>query len=341
MEKLQLAITTSPLEELPDLARILGLKQLLVKRDDLLTDDFGGCKVRNLECQLAHALQKNADTLLLPARAGSNAAAAAALFAPRFGLRLRALLQPQAYSAVAHRNLALVQASGAEIVRVAAGASLRIAGQVMTQEIERWGQQRRLHVLPFGGGDVDAAAAHVAAILELREQLSELAVPPPDEIWVAAATFSTAAGLAAGIELAGLPCRLIVIDVVDPPSCDEAAFVQKARAGAERLTGDEISSAALLIDSSRHSIRLAAGPDIGRGDISADLTDHPELLRLGLDPLYSQRAMASLIHEGHRGGSARVLFWNSGNSRPWPAGVARPKLPLSFDDLLTGPRPVG
>jgi 1-aminocyclopropane-1-carboxylate deaminase/D-cysteine desulfhydrase-like pyridoxal-dependent ACC family enzyme len=323
----------TPVQSYPELARRLGLGALLVKRDDWLTPEFGGCKVRNLEVQIGRALAAGANTLLLPVRAGSNALAAAALFAPRFGLRVRALLKPQVDSPLARRNLMLASAAGAAIVPVAEDASLRLAGETIRAETETLRQDQTLHLLPFGGGDHDAAAAHVLAAFELRDQLDALRWPPPDEIWLAGASFTCAAGLAAGLSLCGLDSRLVVVGVGDAVHYDRELFVRKARAGAATAMGDPACPAPSL-SPQRFSVRFAPGPGFGHAQPSRD-QDSSALRELALDPVYTGKAFDALATRGGWSGRERVLFWHTGNSRPWPSSVARRPLDPACAALLT------
>jgi 1-aminocyclopropane-1-carboxylate deaminase/D-cysteine desulfhydrase-like pyridoxal-dependent ACC family enzyme len=47
--RIRLALTPTPLEEAPNLSRVLGGPRILIKRDDLTGVAFGGNKLRNLD----------------------------------------------------------------------------------------------------------------------------------------------------------------------------------------------------------------------------------------------------------------------------------------------------
>jgi 1-aminocyclopropane-1-carboxylate deaminase/D-cysteine desulfhydrase-like pyridoxal-dependent ACC family enzyme len=62
--RLQLGHLPTPLDEAPRLAKELGLRRLLIKRDDLTGLGLGGNKVRKLEFLLAEALRQESDIIL-------------------------------------------------------------------------------------------------------------------------------------------------------------------------------------------------------------------------------------------------------------------------------------
>ena len=55
--RVPLALTPTPLQDAPRLAKELGIGRLLVKRDDLTGLAFGGNKTRNLEFRMAEAVE--------------------------------------------------------------------------------------------------------------------------------------------------------------------------------------------------------------------------------------------------------------------------------------------
>src|SRR3954466_3713125 len=55
--RVPLALTPTPLQDAPRLAKELGIGRLLIKRDDLTGLAFGGNKTRNLEFRMAAAVE--------------------------------------------------------------------------------------------------------------------------------------------------------------------------------------------------------------------------------------------------------------------------------------------
>src|SRR5438105_8721510 len=89
MPRLGLAITPTPLQETPRLARKLGLDRLLVKRDDNTGLALGGNKARKLEYLVADALAGAADVLVTVGAPQSNHCRATAAAARVAGLEAR------------------------------------------------------------------------------------------------------------------------------------------------------------------------------------------------------------------------------------------------------------
>ncbi|MBA2449001.1 MAG: pyridoxal-phosphate dependent enzyme, partial [Chloroflexi bacterium] len=74
LPRVPLALTPTPLQELPRLAEELGIGRLFVKRDDLTGLAFGGNKTRNLEFRMAEAVAQGAEVFIAGLEAQSNSA---------------------------------------------------------------------------------------------------------------------------------------------------------------------------------------------------------------------------------------------------------------------------
>src|ERR687890_1221436 len=105
----------TPLERAPRLAAALGLRELWIKRDDLVGLGGGGNKVRKLQYTCAEALAAGAHTLITTGAPQSNHARLTAAAAARLGLRCVLVLAGRE-PATARGNLLLDQLAGAEIV---------------------------------------------------------------------------------------------------------------------------------------------------------------------------------------------------------------------------------
>jgi 1-aminocyclopropane-1-carboxylate deaminase/D-cysteine desulfhydrase-like pyridoxal-dependent ACC family enzyme len=86
LPRTRLAVLPTPLVPAPRLAEALGLRSLLVKRDDLTGFAFGGNKARLLEFLIAGAVADGAGTLLTGGAPGSNFCAATGLGAVGYAL---------------------------------------------------------------------------------------------------------------------------------------------------------------------------------------------------------------------------------------------------------------
>src|SRR3954462_7730333 len=91
--RLELANLPTPLVELKNLARHLGVPRVLLKRDDLTGLETTGNKVRKLEYVIADAIASDADTLVTHGGFQSNHCRATAAIGARLGLKVRLLLR--------------------------------------------------------------------------------------------------------------------------------------------------------------------------------------------------------------------------------------------------------
>jgi 1-aminocyclopropane-1-carboxylate deaminase/D-cysteine desulfhydrase-like pyridoxal-dependent ACC family enzyme len=87
LPRVPLALTPTPLQELPRLAAELGIGRLFVKRDDLTGLAFGGNKTRNLEFRMAEAVAQGADVFIAGLEAQSNSARQTTAAANILGMR--------------------------------------------------------------------------------------------------------------------------------------------------------------------------------------------------------------------------------------------------------------
>src|SRR6476620_7945233 len=112
--RLLLAHLPTPLAEMKNLARDLGIDHFFLKRDDLTGLETSGNKVRKLEYVVADAINAGADTLVTLGGFQSNHCRATAAIAARLGLRCRLLLRSPEKPANAG-NLFLDRLFGAQI----------------------------------------------------------------------------------------------------------------------------------------------------------------------------------------------------------------------------------
>src|SRR6478609_7423543 len=91
--RIALAKLPTPLVELKNLARELGVPRILMKRDDLTGLEVSGNKVRKLEYLIADAVAKGCDTLVTHGGFQSNHCRATAAVGARLGMRVRLILR--------------------------------------------------------------------------------------------------------------------------------------------------------------------------------------------------------------------------------------------------------
>src|SRR6476469_2624785 len=113
--RLRLAHLPTPVVELKNLARDLGVKRILMKRDDLTGLELTGNKVRKLEYLLADAVAQGCDTLVTHGGFQSNHCRATAAVGARLGLRVRLILRSADVVPANDGNLFLDRLFGADV----------------------------------------------------------------------------------------------------------------------------------------------------------------------------------------------------------------------------------
>lgn len=264
---------------------------LWVKRDDLTGTPYGGNKVRKLEFLIADALAAGARRLITAGALGSHHALATAVYGRAVGLPVTLVLFPQPVTPHVRRVLLTDVALGAEL-RFVPRMEL-VPGALLAR---RWAARHEpAYVIPPGGSDALGALGYVNAALELAEQVAAGALPPPAEVHVAAGTLGTAAGMAIGLALAGLPARVAATRITGRVVTNERVLLKLVR-GALALLAPEVR-----LDAAE----VAARVEIRHGQIGAGYGRETEAgrsatARLGaagltLDPTYTAKAAAEAL----------------------------------------------
>ena len=287
-----------------------------MKDDGAYGSVYGGNKVRKLEWILPDAAARGRRTIVTVGALGTNHGLATALYARERGMRCAVALVDQPVDDHVRRQLARLERSGARLYKT--------HGRCRTYAAAPWimlrhADLRRLRLpyfLTVGGSTPVGCVGFVEAALELAEQVEAGALPEPSHVVVALGSGGTAAGLAAGLRLAGLRTRVVGIVVNDrtPVSAPvvaklanrtlrPAARARRARAGmrsspatsTRRPPGSAPATAIRTPEAER--TRAAAAAQEG----------------LELDPVYTAKAMAGLLalREQGRFGDGPVLFWQS------------------------------
>lgn len=288
-----------PLCDLPTPVREVPALGAWVKDDSHSAPLWGGNKPRKLEFILADAEKRGKRSILTFGGIGTNHGLATALYARERGMKCVLGLVEQPRDAHVEAQLERIRASGAR---------LYFAGSVPGMALRfPWIYARggAPYVLPSGGSSPVGALGFISASLELAEQVRAGELPAPRAIVMALGSGGTAAGLAAGLPLAGLgDTRVVAVLVNDKLKLTEASVTKLARKSLKLLGAPDAPLAPLEV------VTGFMGPGYGHATPEAGAAiDEAAAAGLALDPVYTGKAMAAL-RAGSAGGGP-VLFWNT------------------------------
>jgi len=312
-KRLVLAQLPTPVVELKNLARQLGIPRLLVKRDDLTGLELSGNKIRKLEYIVADALTKGATALVSHGGFQSNHCRATAAIGARLGLAVRLFLRTAEPSPALDGNLFLDHLFGAEITYHtpeeyngrrqelidAAMDSQRAAGRVP-------------YFFPVGASVPLGCWGYIRCVAELVEQLGK---DTPIDLFCAVSSVGTYTGLILGKALFGCDQWRIV----GVPVSDSVDSLSRDVRDLERRTVAEFN---LGLSEADTPIELIDG-FIGEG-YAIPYPEAIETVRLLartegilLDPTYTAKAMTGMLTTIRRGGvrpNAIPVFLHTGGA---------------------------
>nr|HIL76916.1 pyridoxal-phosphate dependent enzyme [Rhodospirillales bacterium] len=273
------------------LSEYMSGPELWFKRDDLISFGFGGNKIRGLEVMLADALEQGADTLITGAGVQSNhvrATAATAAYAKMHCIAVYWGHQPSQIDG----NYRITKLLNAE-VRFTASTD-RTSVDSMINEVA---EEQRLkgfspYAIPRGGACARGVLGHVAAVFEMYQQCLELSLEP-DAIVLPIGSGGTYAGWIIGIRLLELPWKLECVSVSREP--EEISYqVAKLATEAAKLLGLDWQFGASDVPVQGGFIGEGYGIPSAEGVDAIKLVSRKEGVLL--DPTYTGKAMAGLIH---------------------------------------------
>ncbi len=307
LPRVPLAHLPTPLEPLPRLSETLGV-ELWIKRDDQTGLAGGGNKTRKLEFLIAAAKAANADTVITGGAPQSNHCRQTAAAAAKTGLRAVLVLAGEPEHATG--NILLDTLLGAEFVW--AGTRPRDAVMADTVAAQK-AAGHTPYLIPYGGSNFIGAAAYVAAVEELAQQLADRHLPPFDRIVFASSSGGTHAGLALGVAALNLPTQVLGISV-DKPEVELTNEIvgTLATETARRLDLPHRFSGENIFADDGY---MGGGYGV-MGNTERDaITLFARTEAILLDPVYTGRAAGGLIDLIRRGKIApgeRILFWHTG-----------------------------
>jgi D-cysteine desulfhydrase len=309
--RVSLAQLPTPVVELKNLARELGVPHVLMKRDDLTGLELSGNKIRKLEYVVSEAIAQGADTLITHGGAQSNHCRATAALGARLGLRVRLILRSTEPRPEHDGNLFLDNLFGAQCSFHSpdeyANMLDAIVGEVT--EFER-SASRKPYFFPVGASIPLGCWGYIRCIAELVEQLGR---DTPVDLYCATSSGGTQAGLILGRALFG--CSNWSIRGV-PVSDSSQYFRDKLRS----LMNETIKQFQLDLSESVTPIELIDG-FIGEG-YAIPYPEAVDAIRLlgrtegvVLDPSYTSKAMTGMLADLATRRSDRVpVFLHTGGA---------------------------
>ncbi len=280
-----------------------------IKRDDLTNPIYGGNKVRKLERILENARKSGVKRIVTVGATGSHHVLATAVFAPFYGISAQAVMVPQPMTAHVEANFRAAVELGLQAIRVP-GAWLAPLAMMA-------GALGGATIVAPGGSSVDGALGYVDAARELADQVAAGAMPEPDAIVVALGSGGTAAGLAAGVRLAGLKTKVIGVNVSQPVWLVNRYAKWLEKRCFRAISRDPFRSS--LTTDSRY---------LGRGyGFATDAGDRATAVAaeagVTLDPTYTAKTFAAALDLAASGTTPVVLYWHTLSSAPLTA-LGRP-----------------
>ena len=318
LERLRLGEGPTPVRELTHLGDERGPAPVWIK-DDGAYSRFGGNKARKLEWLLADARRRGKRTILTGGALGTNHGLASALFARRLGMRTVLVLVPQPDSEHVRRQLERIRATGAELhFPRGVWRAYTLAAWLM---LGRASPPANLPYFLRPGGSVPlGCVGYVEAAIELSEQIEAGELPEPSHLVVALGSGGTAAGLLAGLRLAGLRSRLVCVLVNDLVRVDERTVAKLARRTLRLLRKrgsgvGEVEIAAADVEIERGWLGPGYGHSTPAADRATELFGERE--DIVLEPVYTSKAVAAMLELNRRGafGPGPLLYWHT-YSRP-------------------------
>lgn len=290
-----------------------------IKHDNITHPVYGGNKIRKLEFVLAEIRRYHADHIITLGATGTNSGIAAGMICAQEKLPCTVLMFPQADSPTVQANQRWMQHFGVNMENHASLWSAVLRYYFHPQRL-----RPKTYFLFAGCSNPISTFGYINAAFELRDQIRRGECPEPMEIIVPVSSASTLAGLTLGVALAGLNTKVTGIRVaaekLGPFAACTPGVVERLERAALKIMHAHVPSLPQL----RPPEVCMDGRYFGTGygestpEATAAISALQEHAGLTLESTYSGKAAAAFLDK-LAGASGPVLFWNTFNSRPFPA----------------------
>jgi D-cysteine desulfhydrase len=305
----------SPVRQLAALAPGAGA-EIWLKDDGAYGAPHGGNKVRKLEWILPDVEARGRRTIVTVGGLATNHGLATAVWGARRGLRTALALVDQPLDDHVRDQLERIRRSGARVYRTRGTYRTYLAAPwILLRQVSL--RERRLpYFLTVGGSSPLGCLGYIEAALELGAQIEAGALPEPSHVVVALGSGGTAAGLAAGLRIAGLRSRVVGIVVNDRTPVDARAVARLATRALALLwaRGADPGVGPIQpgdLDAETEWLGAGYGHRTPAAERARELARRSEGLEL--DPVYTGKAVAGLLDLRERGafGAGPVLYWHT------------------------------
>ncbi len=314
-----LGLLPTPLDNCAALAQKLQTETLLIKRDDLSGELFGGNKVRKLEFLLSEACARGAEHVVTWGTPGSPHTTATAIYCHNLKLPCTCMYLPSPKLSVNEHNAQLTKAHQA-IEETYRGFGHR--EQALYKKNKEFREQtgKSLYFIPEGGSDVLGALGFVNAVCELTEQLKAQQAPFPDYIYLLSGSSGSAAGFLAGLDLLHIKTTPVIValapdkyphqqqDKIEKLYAEIMAYVMHLDL---RIHTCKTPQNTVLYNHgfSRASDNQLQATAITTQDLCKKITSY------SLDPIFSTRLWTAFLLDCNAEllQNKRVLLWNTGS----------------------------
>jgi D-cysteine desulfhydrase len=312
---LRLGEPPSPVRPLRALAGGAG-PDIWLKDDGAYGAPWGGNKVRKLEWILPDVESRGRRTIVTVGGLATNHGLATAVWARQRGIRTALALVDQPLDDHVRRQLDRIRRSGARVYRTRGTYRTYLAAPWILLRHTDLRARRLPYFLTVGGSSPVGCVGYVEAALELADQVAAGELPEPSHVVVALGSGGTAAGLAAGLRIAGLRSRVVGVVVNDrtPVGARTVARLATRTLQLLRKRGAPITLRSIApheIASEREWLGAGYGHSTPAAEHARDTARRRE--DLALDPVYTAKAVAALTALRDRGalGGGPILYWHT------------------------------
>lgn len=285
-----------------------------IKRDDVMALGGGGNKLRKLEYHLGHARDIGADTIVTVGGVQSNHARLTAAASARHGFAcemfLARMVPKDGDDYDKNGNVLLDELFGAKVTLLPRGENALVHANARAEALQAEGHAAV--VLPTGGSTPRGVLGYARCAREIAQQEDERGLRF-DRIVVPNGSSGTHAGLVAGFAALGRkPDRVHAYSVLAGRDAAAATTLGLARDALELLgTSVDLAPEHVRIDGSQ----LGDGYGVPTAAMKEALRLMASAEGILLDPVYSGKAFAGLVHDLRSGvvrDGEHVLFVATG-----------------------------